>query len=525
MLSNQSEQCSGTGAEPPVGFFRYAESHGDDTALVLPDGRTVSYGQLRDRADRISHLLTERGLRHGDVVAALLPNGEHLLAVQLAAEQVGLHFTPVNWHLTAEESGYILKDSRARIVFTHPRFAEQTRRAADLAGLAEEDRICTGQAEGYQDLGELCRAHRAGPPPLRSAGAVQYYSSGTTGKPKGIRRALPKATPEEAHQALVQSRRGSFGFRLAGEVNLVVAPLYHAAPNASALLSLHMGHTLVLTDRFDAEGALRLIEQHRVTIGFMVPIMFQRMLHLAEETRSRYDVSSLRVITHSGAPCPDETKRAMLDWFGPVLYEYYGASETGMAVFSTPEQWHEHPGTLGTVLPGFDIVVLDGERLPLPPGSAGEIFIKGGSRFSYFGREAETADQWHGEYFRTGDIGLLVDGRLQLCDRRSDLIISGGVNIYPAEIEAALSAHAAVADAAVIGIPDPEWGQTVIALVEPLDGVETGRLCTELAELCTQRLAGFKQPRRIELRIGLPRTPNGKLSRSRLREEYLAARH
>lgn len=523
MLSNESEPHPRSGGAAHPGFFRYAAAHPEKGALVLPDGKTVTYGRLREQADRISRLLVDMGLRRGDVIATLLPNGMDLLAVQLGAEQVGLHFTPVNWHLTAEESGYILTDSRARVVVTHPRFADQARDAADRAGLAETQRLCTGTAEGFRDLAALCAGFPSGPPPERSAGAVQYYSSGTTGRPKGIRRVLPATSPEETHEALVRARSACFGLRLGAEVNLVVAPLYHAAPNHSAVLSLHMGHTLVLTDRFDAEITLRLVEQYGVTIGFMVPIMFQRMLALPEETRSRYDLSSLRVLTHSGAPCPSETKRAMLDWLGPVLFEYYGSSETGMAVFSTPQQWRERPGVFGSVVPGYDVTILDEERRLVPDGTAGEIFIKGGSRFSYFGREAETADQWHGDYFRTGDIGMLVDGLLQLCDRRSDLIISGGVNIYPAEIEAALTAHPAVADAAVFGVPDPEWGQSVIALVQPREGARSTQLPTELAEFCALRLARFKQPRRIEVRGELPRTPNGKLSRSRLRDDYLAA--
>ncbi|MEU6264608.1 AMP-binding protein [Saccharopolyspora shandongensis] len=503
------------------GFFRYAGAHRHHTAVIRADGTAISYGELLDRVHRFSGVLRQAGVRHGGVVAAVLPNVPDFLAIQLATDQLGLYFTPVNRHLTAPEVAYILSDSGATIVVAHPRFAAVTAEAADLAGIAVEARLCTGLAPGFTDLHSLAAASPPSTPEERNAGAVQFYSSGTTGKPKGIKRPLPESTPEELHAELARSRSEQFELRFGDEVCLSAAPLYHSAPNMTAIRSLHMGHSIVLTERFDAEKSLELIEKHAVTTGFMVPTMFHRMLALPEEVRQSYDVSSLRVLTHSGAACPVEVKRAVLDWFGPVLYEYYGATETGIATFCTPRQWREHPGTVGRAVPGYDVKILDENGAEQPPGIAGNIYIKGGPSFAYRGKEAETAHQWRGEYFAPGDIGYLDGaGWLYLCDRRTDLIISGGVNIYPAEIEAVLLAHPAVADAGVIGIPDAEWGQRVVAVVELEGDSEHPGIAVALADHCRKHLAGFKNPGHFEFGP-LPRTPTGKLSRHRLREEYL----
>ncbi|TDD42446.1 AMP-binding protein [Saccharopolyspora elongata] len=505
-----------------TGFFRHADSHRHRTALILSDDTEISYGALLDRVHRISRVLRQEGLRRGDGVAAVLPNVPDYLALQLAADQLGLYFTPVNRHLTAGKVGYVLSDSGAAVVVTAPRFAGVTAEAADLAGMAGETRLCFGPATGFIDLDARASASPPTAPEERSAGAVQFYSSGTTGKPKGIKRPLPDGAPENVYAQIVRNRSEQFGLRVGDEVSLAVAPLYHSAPNMTAISSLHMGHVVVLAERFDAEKTLQLIEKHGVTTGFVVPTMFHRMLALPEEVRRSYDLSSLRVLTHSGASCPIEVKQAVLDWLGPVLYEYYGATETGAAVLCTPQEWREHPGTVGRVVPGYDVKILDEHGEEQPPGAAGEIYIKGGPSFAYRGKEAETAHQWRGEHFAPGDVGYFDDaGWLYMCDRRTDLIISGGVNIYPAEIEAVLLSHPAVADAGVIGIPDPEWGHRVVAVVEPKDDAGRTRLAAELVDHCRKHLAGFKNPGRIEF-APLPRTPTGKLSRSRLREAYLA---
>lgn len=346
------------------------------------------------------------------------------------------------------------------------------------------------------------------------------YTSGTTGRPRGIRRPLPGKLPEETY---LGGFLGIFGIRpFDDNVHLVCSPLYHTAVLQFASAALHIGHPLVLMDGWAPEEMLRLIDTHRCTHTHMVPTQFHRLLALPEEVKQRYDVSTMRHAIHGAAPCPAPVKRAMIDWWGSCVEEYYAASEGGGA-FATAEEWLKKPGTVGKAWPISELAVFDDDGNRLPPGQLGTVYMKmttGG--FSYHKDETKTRSSRIGDFFTVGDLGILdEDGYLFLRDRKIDLIIAGGVNIYPAEIEAALLTHPAVADAAAFGIPHADRGEEVKAVVEPAEGYEAGEaLAAEILAHCEQRLAGYKRPRSLDFIAAMPRDPNGKLYKRRLREPY-----
>lgn len=499
------------------GFWRYAAAHPGRPATVTEDGTVLTYGELAAWTDRLSNAFAAAGLRPGDTVAALLRNTPAFLAVNLAALQSGLYFTPVNGHLTGPEAGYILADCGAAYLITEARLAETALAAVRAAGVPY-DRVLTATPDPrLRDLDDFLAGAPGTPPETRTAGQIQLYSSGTTGKPKGIRKPLSGETPEAQAQWFGGRYRDHYGLRVGDGVHLAAAPLYHSAPNAQVLGVLHLGHTVVLADRFDARRTLELISRHRVTNSFMVPTMFHRLLALPADERRSHDVSSLRAVVHAGAPCPVDTKHAMIAWWGPVLIEFYGATETGMATIVGSEEWLAHPGTVGRVRAGYDVCVVGEDGRPAPPGEPGLIHCRGGSAFGYVGDPRKTADSHVDGYFVPGDVGYLTEeGYLYLCDRRVDMILSGGVNVYPAEVEAVLHQHAGVADAAVIGLPDPDMGNVVVAVVEPRGEPSAG----DLLAYCRSHLARYKCPSRIAF-ADLPRTESGKLSHARVREMYL----
>lgn len=505
-----------------VGFYEIAKNHPDRPAFLAP-GEPTSYGELHAEVNRLSHALGELGLRPGDALATVLSNRPEFLTVLLAAFQSGLYLVPASRHLTAPEIGYILADSGAKAVVTENAFAGAVTRAADEAGIPAEGRLSVDPAEGYGSMAALCAAGSPEPPGKRQMGSIMLYTSGTTGRPKGVRRPLLDVPPELVIDVMRQTLIRHLGLQAGDEVHLAIGPLYHSAPCVHALLSLNLGHALVVASHFSPEPALELIQRHGVTNSFMVPTMFHRMLALPDDVRSRYDVSSLRQVYHSAAPIPVETKQRMMDWWGPVLYEYYGSTESGPVVVATPEQWLARPGTVGRAVDGVQIKILDPDGAELPPGETGLIYASGQPGFEYHGDPEKTASAMRGDFYTPGDLGHLdEDGWLYMSDRRTDLIISGGVNIYPAEIENALLQHPAVGDVVVIGVPDEDWGQIVVALVEPADGAAPGDdLAADLLAHCEPRLAKLKHPRRVEFRASLPRTPSGKLSRRRVREDYL----
>ncbi|MYT99430.1 MULTISPECIES: acyl-CoA synthetase [unclassified Streptomyces] len=505
---------------PPNGFWAQATADPHRTVLVAPDGEEWSAGRLHTDVNRMVHGLRAAGMRAGDAFAVVLPNGTELLTAHLAASQAGFYLVPVNHHLVGPEIAWIVADSDARVLITHERFAAAATTAADEAGLPESHRYAVGTVPGCRPYTDLLDGHPATPPEDRTLGWVMNYTSGTTGRPRGIRRPLPGRLPEETY---LGGFLGIFGIRPHdGNVHLVCSPLYHTAVLQFASAALHIGHPLVLMDGWAPEEMLRLIGTHRCTHTHMVPTQFHRLLALPDEVKARYDVSSMRHAIHGAAPCPDHVKRAMIDWWGSCVEEYYAASEGGGA-FATAEDWLKKPGTVGKAWPISELAVFDDDGNRLPAGQLGTVYMKmstGG--FSYHKDETKTRKNRIGDFFTVGDLGVLdADGYLFLRDRKIDMIIAGGVNIYPAEIESALLTHPAVADAAAFGIPHVDRGEEVKAVVEPAEGYEPGdALAAEILAHCEERLAGYKRPRSVDFIAAMPRDPNGKLYKRRLREPY-----
>ncbi|MFC4006785.1 AMP-binding protein [Nonomuraea purpurea] len=485
------------------GFYAIAAADPGRIAVIDTDGTRTSYGDLLARVNQVSHGLRARGLGTGEVVAGVLPNGIDAVVMLMATGQIGLYYVPINWHLTPSEVAYILADCDAKLVVTSPEYA------------------VPGAEIGIEGLAEGQPAHA---PDERTCGAVMWYTSGTTGFPKGVQRPLPGAEPEAFLPLNTWFLGEVVDLRPGAEVHLVTSPMYHSSPCSHTQFALHLGHTVVIAPRFDPVKILELIERYRVSNAMMVPTMFHRMLQLPEDVKGKYDVSSLRQVIHTAAACPVAVKKQIMDWWGPVLYEYYGSTESAVAFSVKPHDWLARPGTVGRPAPTFEVRILDEDGKRLPAGEPGLIYVKSSmGTFEYRKDPDRTAASMRGEWYAPGDIGYLdEDGYLFLCDRRTDLIVSGGVNIYPAEIEAALLEHPAVADVAVIGTPDEEWGHNVLALVQLVEGVEPGpELTAELLEHCGPRIARFKHPKAIEYRSRLPRTPTGKLSRSKVRADYL----
>ncbi|GGT05410.1 MULTISPECIES: acyl-CoA synthetase [Streptomyces] len=511
-----------TRSRPPLpnGFWAQAAADPARTVLVAPGGEEWTAGRLHADANRLVRGLRAAGLAPGDAFAAVLPNGPEFLTAYLAASQAGFYLVPINHHLVGPEIAWITADSGAKVLLAHERFADAAAAAADEAGLPASHRYAVGAVPGFRAYAELLDGHPSAPPADRTLGWVMNYTSGTTGRPRGIRRPLPGRAPEETY---LGGFLGIFGIRpLDGNVHLVCSPLYHTAVLQFAGASLHIGHPLVLMDKWTPQEMLRLIQAHRCTHTHMVPTQFHRLLALPEEVRSAYDVSSMRHAVHGAAPCPDHVKRAMIEWWGHCVEEYYAASEGGGA-FATAEDWLKKPGTVGRAWPISELAVLDDDGNRLPPGRLGTVYMKmntGG--FSYHGDEAKTRGNRIGDFFTVGDLGVLdEDGFLFLRDRKIDMIISGGVNIYPAEIESVLLSHPAVADAAAFGIPHADWGEEVKAVVEPADGHEPGEaLAADILAHCAGRLAAFKRPRTVDFTTEMPRDPNGKLYKRHLRAPY-----
>ncbi|HVK84828.1 MAG TPA: AMP-binding protein [Kofleriaceae bacterium] len=502
-------------------FWSTARAAPDRIAVIDTDDRAITAGALLAEVDRLSHAFSARGLVPGDAIAFDLTNRVELLEVYLAALQCGLYVTPINTHLLHGEVAHILADSGAKLCFYESATAEAARAACTEVGLAATDTLCVND-EAYRAFKS---AQPATEPHARRLGAAFLYTSGTTGRPKGVRRPLPIGAPEDALRA--EYYLGLYGIAPGGDqVHLVCAPLHHGAALNWCVDHLHLGHAAVLREKWTPEGMLAAIEAHRVTATMVVPTHFKRLLALPAGARTTHDLSSLRHVIHTGAPCAPDVKQQMMAWWGPVIYEVYAASE-GAATMVTPAQWLARPGTVGKAFPFARVRVLRPDGTDCAPGEPGEVYIRhAGSRFSYHNDRDKTERAWRDAFFTVGDIGYVdAEGYLFLCDRSSDVIVSGGVNIYPSEIEQVLGAHPAVADAAVIGTPDDEWGERVTALVALAPGATASdELVTELATHCRARLAGFKCPRTIEVVASLPRGDNGKLARRELREPYWRGR-
>lgn len=501
-----------------------AQSHPDRHAVVASDGTSVTYRELSARQNRLAHGLAARGVRPGDCIAALLWNQPGFVELALASAQSGTYFLPVNWHLTAPEVAYILEDSETKALVADERLEGVAIAAADQVRLDPRCRLRIGTIDGFDSLDEVMSGQPSTQLAAPAAGEVMLYTSGTTGRPKGIRRPLTGADPEAAAAPVAQFASAVFAIPSGPAVQLVTGPMYHATPGSLAILGLHLGHTLVLMDRWDAEETLRLIERHRVNYLHMVPTMFQRLLSLPEAVRARYDTSSLKSVAHGAAPCPPEVKRAMIDWWGPVVIEYYGSSEGGGTCVNS-EDWLQRPGTVGLPWPGSTIRVVDDNGHECPPNEPGKVYMKmPGFDFTYHNAPDKTRENSMEGFFTVGDIGHVdEDGYLFLSGRSAELIISGGVNIYPAEIESRLLEHPAVADAGVIGVPNPEWGEEVKAIVQLHEGcAASNELAEDLITHCRDGLARFKVPRSIDFHDELPRTATGKLLKRQLRDIYWA---
>jgi long-chain acyl-CoA synthetase len=509
------------------GFWNVAQRDPALLALVEPDGTEHSAGELLANANRLVHGLRALGLSPRDTVATLLPNGAPMAEAYLAVMQAGWYLVPMNYHLTGPEVAYILQDSEAKAFLCDARFAEAGAAAVKEAAFPDEARFAVGgDIAGFRPYESIKEGQPDALPDDRATGDIMNYTAGTTGRPKGVRRPTPQFDPD-TNAELNGMFLMLFGIMpLDGNVHLVVSPLYHTAVLRFASSSLHMGHTVVLMDRWTPEGTLERIDRYKVTTSHMVPTQFHRLLALPEEDRKGYDLSSLRCMIHSAAPCPIDTKRRMLDWWGPVIFEYYAATEGG-GTLVTPEEWLKKPGTVGKPWPISQVRILDDANEPVPNGTPGTVWMKMGDfTFEYHKDAEKTAKTWNEGFFTVGDVGYLDDdGFLFLMDRKIDMIISGGVNIYPAEIEGALLQHPQVGDAAVFGIPHDDWGEEVKAVVEPAPGVDaTPELADELLAFARENLAKYKLPRSIDFIAEMPRDPNGKLYKRKLRDPYWTGR-
>ncbi|HEY8527167.1 MAG TPA: AMP-binding protein [Acidimicrobiales bacterium] len=493
----------------------WAARQPDRPAFLSPHGDRT-FAELNAETNRLARALRRRGLGRGDAVAAMVSNRVEFATVLAAALRTGLRFTPINWHLTADEAGYIVDNCEARAFVADARFADVAASATATAPNATVRLAVGGAIDGFEPYDEAIVGEDGADIDDPVLGGTMPYTSGTTGRPKGVYR--PGPPPRTAVP--------SFGYEPGESLHLCTGPLYHTAPLAFSLVGpLNAGAGIVCMDGWSATETLRLIEEHRITHTHMVPTMFHRLLSLPEEVREAADVSSLRLVVHGAAPCPVATKRAMIEWLGPVLLEYYAATE-GTGTFVGSEEWLAKPGTVGKPAEPDHIRILGPDGEPLPAGEVGTVYLRAPERgrFRYFKDPDKTASSYRDDYFTMGDVGYLdEDGYLFLTDRSVDLIITGGVNVYPAEVEAALLTHTAVGDVAVIGVPDAEFGESVLAVVEPQPGVEpSDALAAELIAHCRDLLAHFKCPKHVDFVDHLPRTDSGKLYKRRLREEYRA---
>ena len=506
----------------------HTSGHGgaNKPAVILhPSGTVVTFDELEARANRLAHYFRKAGLAEGDSVAILMENNEHIHAVMWAARRSGLYYVPINTHLTAAEAAYIVENSAATAIIGSAALRKVCENLAEHlpGGLPKLLLIASDDDDpdlpGWQRYPECVADQPDTPIDDEQEGDLLQYSSGTTGRPKGIKRELPHVPPAEAPgmmSALV-------GFWMTPDaVYLSPAPLYHTAPSVWSMSVQAGGVTTVVLEKFDPEGCLDAIARHRVTHGQFVPAMFTRMLKLPEVVRDSYDLSSLQRVMHAAAPCPVEIKKQMIDWWGPIVDEYYASSEAIGSTLITAEEWLAHPGSVGKPTLG-GVHILDEDGNELPPGQAGEIYFEGGYSFEYLNDPAKTAasrDQ-HG-WVTVGDVGYLdEEGYLYLTDRRHHMIISGGVNIYPQETENLLVTHPKVLDAAVFGVPDDEMGQRVVAAVQTVDPADaTDEFAGELSEWLRDRLAHYKCPRSIAFEAQLPRTDTGKLYKNGLIEKY-----
>jgi len=503
---------------------------------IISGERSLSSEALAGRSARAAQGLASLGVSGGNIVALYLRNDLPFFEASNAAGLIGAYSTPVNWHYVEDEARYLFENSGARAIVIHADLLGPIRNALPpgVPVLVVETPREIAQAYGVPD--HACKVPEgfsawsswlegfepfAGPP--AAAPGTIIYTSGTTGHPKGVRRRAP--TPEQAAASgRILGRAMGFADYLddpSRVVTVVTGPMYHSAPNAYGLSSARVGARVILQPRFDPEGLLAMIQEHRVTHLHMVPIMFNRLLKLPAEVRAKYDLSSLRFVVHAAAPCPAPIKRAMIEWWGPVIHEYYGATETGVVVSCTSQEWLAHPGTVGRPIPEAEVKVIDAQGNSLPAGEIGEVVaaVREIADFTYHGDDAKRRSAEKAELIAPGDIGYFdADGFLHLCDRAKDMIISGGANIYPAEIEAELHRMPGVGDCGVFGIPDEEFGEAVCAAVQLQPGAQLSE--QEVKIYLREHMAGYKVPKRVDFHAELPREDSGKIFKRKLREPF-----
>ena len=497
-------------------------------SAIVFRGERIAPDVFEDAIARAAALLQAAGIAPGDVVALMLRNRPDTLALMLAVRRLGAQWCPVNWHFKTDEVAYILADSGARV------FVVDADLLATLPGLSLDGLQAwvvpqaapqTASQTGTDDAAALplwtaaCAAAAPAQDPPQAPRGAMFYTSGTTGRPKGIRRA--PATPEQAARGLAVLRH-VLGFE-AGMKALVSAPMYHSAPNSFAIGAAQEGAELFIEERFDAERTLQLIAEHGLTHAYLVPTMYVRLLRLPAEVRSRYDLRSMRFVSSTGSPCPPDVKRAMIDWWGPVIHEAYGSSELGYMTRLSSAEALRKPGSAGLPLPGVQLAILDDDGHAVPQGQAGSIYVHqpAYADFSYIGNDAARQRMERHGLKTLGDVGYLdEDGFLFIVDRAADMVISGGVNIYPAEIEAVLLGMPGVVDCAVFGIPDAEFGESLLAAIQ----AEPGALVNAetVRAYLKPRLADYKLPRQVTLHEQLPREDTGKVFKRKLREPYWA---
>jgi long-chain acyl-CoA synthetase len=491
--------------------------------IMAQSGETVTYSELEARSNRLAHLFRARGLKRLDHYAIFMENNARYVEACVVGERTGLYYTCVNSFLTPEELAYILNNSESRLLITSESKRDIAAAALKSCPKIESVLIVDGKGDGarVENLDQATAAYPTTPIADESLGTPMLYSSGTTGRPKGILRPLPEQPPSQPLPLFVFLTR-LWQYR-EGMTYLSPAPLYHSAPQAAVSLTIRHGGTAIIMERFDPERYLELIQAYKVTHSQLVPTMFSRMLKLPEAVRRRYDLSSLEIAIHAAAPCPVQVKEQMIEWWGPIIQEYYGATEGLGFTACDSAEWLAHRGTVGKVLLG-ELHVLDDEMKHCPTGTPGTLWFKTATPFEYFNdpvktKEARSAD---GDMSTVGDVGYVdSDGYLYLTDRASFMIISGGVNIYPQECENLLITHPKVADAAVFGVPNEDLGEEVKAAVQLMPGIAPGPdLAEELIGFCSQHLAHLKCPRSIDFEAELPRLPTGKLYKRLLRDRY-----
>ncbi len=501
----------------------WAERTPEKTAVAMAEsGERLSYAELEEIANRLSQLFRAAGLEPGDHVALCLENRIEYLPIIWGAHYAGLYYTAISSRLTTEELGYILEDSGSRAFLTSPALVRSVAGLGDVLDRLEIRLAVGGDLPGFERFEEAIAAHPNETLPDRIEAQPMLYSSGTTGRPKGVKPALTGA-PLGSGEALTKLVRGLFGGRQ-DSVYLSPAPLYHSAPLRYCMQFLRLGATVVVMERFDAEGALAAIERHRVTHSQWVPTMFVRMLKLPPETRARYDLSSLEVAVHAAAPCPIAVKEQMMDWWGPILHEYYAGTEGNGFCYASPQDWLAHKGTVGKAVTAA-LHIVDEQGNELPVGEEGGVYFGGDGiqSFEYHNDPEKTAaGRLPNGWSTLGDIGRVdEDGFLYLTDRKANMIITGGVNVYPQETENVLTLHPKVQDVAVFGVPNADFGEEVKAVVQPVDMSLAGEtLERELIAYCREHLADVKCPRSVDFREELPRHPTGKLYKRLLKDEY-----